>query len=71
VLFYDWGQGLGISHDAIQVVNNGTDPDSRAKGATGSLVDAHTNSHYHAIWTLYPYNSYPQTTAIFEYHITV
>jgi hypothetical protein len=44
--------GLGISHAGVMVAN-GTDPWS---GWTGDLVDTHDNDHYHAFWTLEPYN---------------
>jgi cell wall-associated NlpC family hydrolase len=53
VIFYDWGDGKGVSHDAIQV-GYGTDPSS---GWVGTLVDAHNTDHYHAIWHLRPYNA--------------
>jgi hypothetical protein len=52
VIFYDWSDSQGVSHDAIQVAY-GTDPVS---GWVGSLVDAHATDHRHAIWHLRPYN---------------
>ncbi|POB11298.1 hypothetical protein CO251_05125 [Sulfobacillus sp. hq2] len=61
VLFFNWGQGLGISHAAIQT-GYGTDPDS---GFVGNYVDENTNNRYHAFWSLYPYNSQASTTTIF------
>jgi hypothetical protein len=53
VVFYDWGDDQGVSHDSIQVAY-GTDPNS---GWVGDLVDAHDSDRYHAIWHLRPYNA--------------
>lgn len=53
VLFYDWGSRQGVSHSAIQV-SYGTDPVS---GWTGDLVDTHITDHFHAFWSLKPYNA--------------
>ena len=52
VLFYDWGQGEGVSHATIQVAY-GTDP----KGFTGDLVDEHSNDRKHVFWSLEDYNA--------------
>lgn len=64
VVFYDWGQGLGISHASIQVAY-GTDP---IYHGTGSLVDQHTSPRYHEIWSLDPTNAYVQTTYAYVVH---
>jgi hypothetical protein len=69
-LFYDWGQGEGISHVAIQV-GIGTDP-NYPNGQTwyGNYIDEHTNNRYHAFWSLYPYNAaFRNTTTIYFMHI--
>ena len=47
VLFYDWGTGMGISHDSMQV-GWGTD----AYGYYGNWVDEHNNYRKHIFWTL-------------------
>jgi Putative amidase domain len=66
VLYYDWGDGHGRSHAAIQTYIQGTDPTT---GWFGDLVDAHTTNHYHAIWTLEPYNAKASTTTITLVHV--
>jgi len=67
VLAYDWGQGAGISHSSIIVVQNGKDP---TYGYTGTLIDQHTYDRYHEIWTLYPTNSLWASTSVSYVHIT-
>jgi hypothetical protein len=62
VLFYDWGQGDGISHSAIQV-GYGTDPNLSNQVWAGNYIDEHTNNRYHAFWSLKPYNAFYATTA--------
>lgn len=66
VLFYDWGQGEGVSHAAMQV-GYGTDPSSPAW--KGNYVDYHTTNRYHAFWSLKPYNANWATTTIYFVHI--
>ncbi len=69
VLFYDWGQGEGISHAAIQV-GYGTDPNLYPNQVwDGNYVDEHTSNRYHAFWSLKPYNAYYATTTIYFMHI--
>ncbi|WP_460626444.1 amidase domain-containing protein [Intrasporangium mesophilum] len=65
VLFYDWGQGEGISHTAIQV-GWGDDPNSTING---NFVDAHATDRYHAFWSLRPYNKYFAQTTVYFMHI--
>jgi hypothetical protein len=65
VLFYDWGQGEGLSHATIQV-GIGTDPGS---GWYGNYVDEHTNDRYHMFWSGWPYNANAATTTIYFMHI--
>jgi cell wall-associated NlpC family hydrolase len=60
VLFYNWGQGMGISHAAIQVGTSGL----------GSYVDEHTSNRKQVFWTLKPYNPFWATTTVYEVHIT-
>ncbi len=70
VLFYDWGQGEGISHSAIQT-GIGNDP-NKPNGQTwyGNYIDQHTTNRYHAFWSLYPYNAAARaTTTIYFMHI--
>src|SRR5579884_1822057 len=62
VLFFDWGDGRGISHADIQVAY-GTDP--TYPSFSGSLVDQHSNPRYHEIWGLWPTNALWQTTTIY------
>lgn len=62
LVFFDWDGVGGIDHVAIQVAY-GTDQNS---GYTGDLVDAHSSNRYHAIWSLYPYNSQWRTTTIYK-----
>ena len=64
MIFYDWGLGEGVSHASIQVVY-GTDE----MGWTGDLVDAHTNPHRHAFWSLRDYNANYSTTWVSVEHI--
>ena len=66
VLFYDWGQGEGVSHAAMQV-GYGADP-NRA-GWQGNYIDQHTTNRYHAFWSLKPYNAAWATTTIYFMHI--
>ncbi|MBC9729843.1 amidase domain-containing protein [Streptomyces sp. TRM68367] len=69
MLFYDWGQGLGISHATIQV-GYGIDPNQYPnKVYDGNYVDEHTTNRYHAFWSLYPYNPNASTTTIYFVHI--
>jgi len=67
VLFYDWGTGLGISHDSMQV-GYGTDQ----YGYYGNWVDTHTNDHEHIFWTLKdaPGNTNWMTTTVYFMHIS-
>lgn len=65
VLFYDWGQGEGVSHAAIQV-GIGTDPGS---GWVGNYVDQHSTNRRHAFWSLKPYNVHWSTTTVRFEHI--
>ena len=70
VLFYDWGQGMGISHMSIQV-GIGYDP-ANPNGQVwyGNYVDTHSTNRYHAFWSLYPYNAaFRATTTIYFMHI--
>lgn len=69
VLFYDWGQGEGISHAAIQV-GIGTDPNMYPNQVWyGNYVDEHTSYRGHAFWSLKPYNAYWATTTIYFMHV--
>jgi hypothetical protein len=67
VLFYDWGDGNGISHDSIQV---GWGTDSYG-GYYGNWVDAHSNGRYHIFWTMKdaPGNTNWMTTKVYFMHI--
>ncbi len=66
VLFYDWGQGNGISHASMQV-GIGTD----AYGYYGNWVDEHTSNRKHIFWTLRPVNAYFADTTIYYVHVSV
>jgi hypothetical protein len=66
MLFYDWGQGEGISHTAIQV---GYGADASRPTWKGNYVDYHTTNRYHAFWSLKPYNAAWATTTIYFMHI--
>jgi hypothetical protein len=69
VLFYDWGQGEGISHAAMQV-GIGTDPNLYPNQVWyGNYVDEHTTNRGHAFWSLKPYNAFWATTTIYFMHI--
>jgi hypothetical protein len=65
LLFFDWGQGLGISHVTMDV-GFGQDPNS---GMWGDYIDEHTSDRYHAFWTLQPYNAAASSTTIYKVHI--
>ncbi len=65
VLFYDWGQGEGISHTSIQV-GWGDDPGS---SYNGNYIDQHVTDRYHAFWSLRPYNKYYASTTVYFMHI--
>lgn len=67
-LFYNWGQGQGISHAAIQVAQSGSDQYS-SPAMQGDLADQHTNARYHIIWNLSSKNAYWATTTVYEVHI--
>ncbi len=64
VLFYDWGQGMGVSHVSM-MVGSGTDTD----GYVGDWIDQHSNDRYHEFWTLKETNAYWQTTTVYYFHI--
>lgn len=66
VLFYDWGQGEGVSHAAMQV---GYGPDATSPSWKGNYVDQHTSNRYHAFWSLKPYNAAWATTTVYFMHI--
>jgi cell wall-associated NlpC family hydrolase len=66
LFYYSWYNNGVINHAGIYVAN-GTDPHS---GDSGALQDQHTTNRQDAIWTLYPYNQYFNTTAIYCVHIT-
>lgn len=63
MIYYQWPGGT--DHLALQV-GWGTDPVS---GWQGEYVDAHTSPHYHAFWTLAPYNSAWANTTVSAYHV--
>ena len=68
LLFYDWtSNGIDSTDHVGMMVGSGTDPSNTSWA--GDWVDAHSNSHYHAFWTLAPYNSYVLTTKIYRMHI--
>ena len=70
VLFYDWGQGEGMSHAAIQV-GIGTDPNMYPNQVWyGNYIDEHTNNRGHAFWSLKPYNAYWASTTVYFVHIS-
>jgi putative amidase-like protein len=70
VLFYNWGQGEGMSHAAMQV-GIGTDPNLYPNQVWyGNYIDEHTSNRYHAFWSLKPYNAYWSTTTIYFMHIS-
>ncbi|MEU1663775.1 amidase domain-containing protein [Streptomyces sparsogenes] len=66
VLFYDWGQGEGVSHAAMQV---GYGADANKPEWKGNYVDYHTTNRYHAFWSLKPYNAAWATTTIYFMNI--
>jgi len=69
-LFYDWGQGEGMSHATIQV-GIGTDPNLYPNQVWyGNYIDEHTSNRYHAFWSLKPYNAFWSTTTIYFMHIS-
>ena len=62
VLFFNWGQGEGLSHAVIQV-GIGTDPNLYPNQVWyGNYIDEHTNNRKHAFWSLKPYNADWKTT---------
>ena len=65
-LFFDWGQGSGVSHVTMQV-GYGTDPNNPTW--KGNYIDEHTSNRYHAFWSLKPYNALYATTTIYFEHI--
>jgi hypothetical protein len=70
VLVYDW-QGDGIyDHVTIQALNGSPATcDPSAPSYCGDLVDGHSSDHYHAIWTLWPYNVKRTTTKVYLLHV--
>lgn len=69
VLFFDWGQGEGMSHAVIQS-GIGNDPHLYPHQVWyGNYIDAHTTNHYHAFWSLKPYNAAWSSTTISFVHI--
>jgi hypothetical protein len=69
VLFFDWGQGEGLSHAVIQV-GIGDDPNLEPSQVWyGNYIDEHTSNRYHAFWSLKPYNADWKTTTIYFMHV--
>jgi hypothetical protein len=69
LISYDWYYTGVTDHLAIEI-GTGTDPDPNGGHWVGDLVDAHTTNHYHAYWTLQPYNAaHYQTTLVKTLHI--
>jgi hypothetical protein len=66
ILFYDWENNGSMDHVGIQV-GIGNDPSA---GLYGNYSDQHTNDHYHAFWSLLPYNEHWPTTAIVMMHVS-
>ena len=69
LLFYDWGDGRGRMHAAIQTTS-GEDPNWQNGHTTGDLVDAHQTNHKFAWWTLAPYNPNRNITTIYLVRIS-
>ena len=71
VLFYNWGEygnptgTAGINHATIQT-GYGTTTDGYTDA---NYVDAHTQNHYHVLWSLITYNQNAATTTIYLVHI--
>jgi len=65
VVFYDFDANDIPDHAALKV-GEGYDPNS---WPSGSLVDAHNNNRYRAIWHLRPYNNYQWAHRYWGYHV--
>lgn len=65
-LFFDWGQGEGISHVAFQVWSGYSQYTSNWYG---DLADQHTTDRYHVSWSHNEVNGNWPTTTIYEVHI--
>ncbi len=63
MLYFDWGQGEGLSHAAIQV-NPG--PSNWDKNWNGDLSDQHTTDRQHVSWNHIEVNADWGTTTIWE-----
>jgi hypothetical protein len=61
---YDWDSNNTSDHGSM-VVGYGTSSD----GYTGDFTDSHTNTRYHAFWTLRTWNTSIQTTTIHPWYI--
>jgi hypothetical protein len=70
VLFYDFGQGAGISHAAFQVYNGYSQYTSTPNSWYGDLSDQHSGFQYHNSWSHTDTNVYWDTTTIYEVHIS-
>lgn len=71
-IFYDFGDGNGISHAMLQVTATGQEDDTSDKlipPMTGNLVNGHSNARHHEIWSLYSHNSRWLSTTIYFIHI--
>ena len=64
VVFYRWTGGSTEKHAALQVGLGNT-----SDGRYGNYVDAHTSPRYHAIWSLWPWNSQVSSTYYDFWHI--
>ena len=54
LFFYDWTNNGSLDHVGM-MVGNGADPSK--PGWSGDWQDQHSPGHYHAFWTLAPYNA--------------
>lgn len=63
MLYFDWGQGEGLSHAAIQVYA-GTSHDDNSW--IGDLSDQHTNDRWHVSWNHIEVNADWGTTTIWQ-----
>ena len=69
LLFFDWGQGEGMSHVAIQVYPGYSQYEQPGVQWWGDLSDQHTNDRYHSSWSHTEVNYDWPTTTIWEVHI--
>lgn len=69
LVFFDWGQGEGRSHVAMETGWGSWYDTKNGVWRSGDYIDQHTNDRYHEAWNGYYWNNYRRTTTVYQVHI--